>query len=225
MPQLVVTPVHDSYYDYGSPNTNYGASTSILMGVVIAGGIKTQVLRAIANFDVSAIPSSAVIAQAKMQRALTLVDPRSHTVKIDRCTRPAQWTENGVTWNKYDGVTPWTFQGGDFDEGTPPAISFLEAMAAGQHEVTGLGGFVRDALDLHNGIVSLIMRNENEGPAQTEHSAWLAGALWKLIIDYDVTGDPGRRSVSIKGPGRRPTAPSTASTGSQPSRPSEGRRS
>lgn len=223
MTQLTVTPARDSYMDYGSPDTNYGQSSTIAQGVLIVGGQKSAVRRAIANFDVSSIPVQAAITQAKMQRLLTLADPSSHSVRIARCTRPTQWTEDGVTWNKYDGVNAWIFGGGEYDDVTPAAVSFVEAVAAGTHEVTGLGGFVRDALDLRSGVVSLLLRNENEAPAQSERSTWLAGGFWKLIIDYDVSGEPGRRNTGIEASGRRPRAPSEGRTPSRPPRPRKGR--
>ena len=223
MPQLIVTPALDSYMDYKSPDTNYGQSLTISQGVLIAGAEKSAVRRAIANFDVSAIPVEAVITQATMQRNLTLADPSIHSVRIARCTRPTQWTENGVTWNKYDGVNAWTSSGGEFDDVTPAAVSFVEAVATGPHEVSGLGGFVRDALDLRNGVVSLLLRNENVTPAQSERSVWLAASFWKLVIDYDVGGEPARRNSGGDASGRRPRAARVPSEGRPPARPRRAR--
>jgi hypothetical protein len=228
MAQLIVNPAIDSTMDYVSLDTNYGQSSTIGQGVLIAGGQKGALRRAIANFDVSAIPVAAVITQAKLQRTLTLADPSPHSVRIARCTRPTQWTENGVTWNKYDGVNAWTTGGGDYDDATPAAVSYVEAVAPGPHEITGLGGFVRDALDLRNGIVSLLLRNGNEAPAVSERSTWLAATFWHLVIDYNVTAEPGRRSALVAARSRRPSAPRAPPGGRRPSRPSigrEGRRS
>ncbi len=164
MAQLTVTPTIDSTMDFGSPDTNFGQGATIGQGVLISGGSKNAVRRAIANFDVSAVPVSAVISQATMRRAITLADASQHSVRIARCTRPAQWTENGVTWNRYDGTNAWVTGGGEYDDVTPAAVSFVEAVTPGQHEISGLAGFVRDALDHRSGVVSLLFRNENEAP-------------------------------------------------------------
>jgi len=223
MPQLIVTPTIDSTMDYGSPDTNFGQSGTISQGVLIAGGSKNAVRRAIANFDVSPIPISAVIAQARMRRAISLADVSQHSVRIARCARPAQWTENGVTWNRYDGTNAWITGGGEYDDLTPAAVSFVEAVAPGQHEIAGLAGFVRDALDLRSGVVSVVLRNENEAPLVSERSNWLAGTFWELIIDYNVTADPGRRSAIDDDSARSGTRPSVPSEGQRPARPSSGK--
>lgn len=112
------------------------------MGVLIIGGGKTQLNRVIGNFDVSGLPASAFVLAAKMRRSLTLVDPTGHGCKIVRCTRPGQWTENGVTWNKYDGVTSWTAIGGDFDTSAPVPVAYQEPLVTGTHEIPGLAGFI-----------------------------------------------------------------------------------
>jgi hypothetical protein len=210
MAQLIAGASIDSFIDIHSPNTNYGPAGAIELGVLIAGGIKTQDRRAIVNFDVSSIPATASITQARMERTVSAVDSDGHSVRVTRCTRPPQWTENGVTWFSYDGVNNWTVQGGDLDAATPPAVSFAEAAQPGVHVVSGLGGFVRDALDLRNGIVSLLLHNTDEAAAETERSSWLAGAFWKLIVDYETARDLGRRSTGrsqgARGP-RQPRAP------------------
>ncbi len=223
MPQLIVSPTIDSYMDFKSPDTNFGQSNTIQQGVFNLGGAKDSVRRAIANFNVSAIPVAAVIAAAKLQRTLTLADASQHSVRIARCTRPAQWTENGVTWNKYDGVSAWITGGGEYDDVTPPAVSYVEAVATGPHEITGLGGFVRDALDLRSGIVSILFRNENEAPAVSQRSTWLAATFWTLVIDYNVTGEPGRRRSLTDAPARRPRTPRAPAEGRRPLEPSTGR--
>jgi hypothetical protein len=221
MTQLSVYPTIDSTMDYGSPDTNFGQSSTIGQGVTIAGGQKSAVRRAIVNFDVSAVPVSAVITHARLVRNIATADASQHSVRIARCTRPTQWTESGVTWNKYDGVSNWITGGGEHDDITPAAVSFVEATGPGPHEVSGLGGFVRDALDLRNGIVSLIFRNDNEAPQVSQRSSWGAGALWYLVIDYNVTSEPVRRSLDPQASGRRPAAPRAPSGGSRPSEPSQ----
>ena len=147
---------------------------------------------------------------ARLDLFIILADAAPKTHRVVRCTRPAQWTENGVTWNKYDGTTLWTIEGGDFDDVTPHAVSYVEAVAPGPHEVTGLGGFVRDALDLRSGIVSLLFRNEREVPPVSERSTWLAGSFWSLVIDYNVTSEPGRRSAIVDAQASKPATPRAA---------------
>lgn len=226
MAQIAVSASIDSFMDYASPTTNYGAGSTINQGVLIAGGTKSQVRRAIANFDVSAVPLSAVINAASMRRVITVPAAGQHGVRIARCTRPAQWTEGGVTWNTYNGTNAWVTGGGEYDDITPAAVSFIETNLGGAHLLGGLAGFVRDAIDLRSGVVSLLLRNEQEAPLVTERSAWLAGASWQLLIDYNVASEPGRRSATTGGrvPVARPRSPSAGRAPHRPTTPHEGSR-
>ncbi len=216
MTQVAVPAMRDSYVNAVAPDSNYGASSLIAMGVLILGGSKGQVNRPIANFDISAVPASAVILGAKMRRNITVVDASGHACSILRCTRPAQWTENGVTWNKYDGMTAWTAGGGDYDAVTPTPVSYNEPLAAGDHEIPGLDGFVRDAIALRGGIVSLIMKNDNEAPSVSQRSFWYSGSSWQLVIEYEAARAAGDR---MSFGSRRPRAPARAARPSRPRRP------
>ncbi len=217
MPQLTISATKDSLMNAVSPDTNYGANPSVAMGVLILGGGKTQLNRAIGYFDISGLPANAFVQSAKMRRSLTFVDPTGHACTIYRCTRPAQWTESGVTWNKYDGVSAWTAAGGDYDASTPPPISYHEPLASGAHEIPGVGGFVQDAIALRGGVVSVIMKNDNEAPSASQRSTWQAGASWQLVIDYEALALGGPERVSLGS--RRPRAARRATAAPSPRRP------
>lgn len=222
MTQLVVTPSIDSTMSQKDPDTNFGALGTIGCGILRAGGAKDDTNHAIANFDVSAIPLDAIISGAVMHRLITLADPSPHSIDIQRCTRPTQWTENGVTWNKYDGVTVWTSGGGDRDNTTPPTLTEVEPVAPGPYDVSGLGGFVRDALDNRNGIVSIIISNTDGDPPSTQRTKWLAQSFWTITIDYTLATapvqEPGRRG-SIRNQGGRPARPFPPAQAQRPVRP------
>jgi hypothetical protein len=217
MPQLTISSSSGSFMNGISPDTNYGASSLVSMGVLVLGGSKAQLNRAIGNFDLSGLPANAFVQAAKMRRTLTLVDPTGHACWIHRCKRPTQWTENGVTWNKYDGVNAWTNAGGDYDTSTPAPLSYNEPLVAGTHEIFGLTPFVLDAIALRGGVVSVVMKNDVEAPSASQRSIWQAGAPWQLVIDYVALalGDPEPPSFGSRSPRapqralspRRPAAP------------------
>lgn len=76
--------------------------------------------RALLQFDLSALPSAAVVQQATL--ALYLQSHGStDTVVAHRLMR--DWTEMGATWKKYDGTNTWNTKGGDYDSAV--AGSFL----------------------------------------------------------------------------------------------------
>lgn len=173
------------------PNNNWGTTNPMNHGVTYSGSSKTEVWRAIANFNVSAL-AGATINSAKLRRNVS-DDPNSpFDVRFARCTRPADWTEGGVTWNKYDGVNNWTAAGGDVDLTTPAAIVFTEPLGTGWVETTGFKPFVDDALQFRSGIVSIISRAVDENPGVNVHSVWAsreaASNKWELEVDYTPSG-------------------------------------
>jgi hypothetical protein len=185
-------PEIDSEMNMEDPDVNYGAGGTCDWGVFYAGEIKTLLFRAIVNFDVSAL-SGRTINSAKLVRYIFSVQGGGWAATIYRCTRPSTWTEGGVTWNKYDGANTWTSEGGDLDETTPTPKTLTETSSTGRHEISGMGSFVTDALSLRSGLVSLIMRADDEDPGTTKYVNWhskesTGGGRWRLVVDH--SGDP-----------------------------------
>jgi hypothetical protein len=224
MPELTIVADIDSYMDGHDPDSNFGAGALINMGTVYQGGDKDALNRAIASFDVSQLAGETILA-AEMRRALTLTAGAGADVTIYRCTRPAQWTENGVTWNKYDGSHDWASAGGDYDATTPAPVGYTIPEDAGNHTVAGLKGFIDDALLNRNGIVSIIIRLDDEVPEATQRELWHHGAYptealaWRLVVEYVSIATGPRRGTSErvggKGP-RRQRLPRRPATGRPP---------
>lgn len=179
----------DSHMDgVNNKDTNYGTDQTLFNSITYLGGDKAFLFRPIGNFDVSPV-AGLTINSAKLVREITSVTNGGFSAILSRCTRPADWTEGGVTWNKYDGTNAWTDAGGDFDDTGPPAkIDYTEPTATGEHEITGLKDFVTDAIDNRSNIVSIIMRHSDENPASTTGAQFRSvdnGAdIWHLVVDY-----------------------------------------
>jgi len=186
MAQITIVAEVDSFMDGASGNTNHGAETTIYNGEIYAGGSKVLQARPIGNFNVAAL-ASATITDAQLERYLT-VGPATFAATLYRCTRTTSWTENGVTWNKYDGENNWTTGGGDYDGTTPTPIAYTEPVTNGWHTLTGLGPFVTDAISNRGGIVSIIMRADDENPETDKYvifsSREQTSNKWLLRINY-----------------------------------------
>lgn len=198
MPTLTVPVTIDSFISGVQTTTNFGALTYIVHGVVFLGGEKFQWRRGIVNFDVSEL-AGATIESAMLVRTITSISGAGGVgARLSRCKRAIEWTENGVTWNAYDGVNLWTAGGGDFDDATPVKIDYDEPSTTGDHEIAGLGSYVEDALQSRGGIVSLITRLQDEDPGVTQELLWSSkeqGANgWRLVVEY-ARVSPGRRSA------------------------------
>lgn len=90
----------------GETNTNYGSQTYFNVGQY--GGV--QKLRTFIKFTLSS--GSGTISDVKLNVKET--QGRSGIVMNAHQLSRTNWTENGATWNKYDGTNNWTTAGGDY---------------------------------------------------------------------------------------------------------------
>jgi hypothetical protein len=188
---LTIYPAADSFLQFQSPDTNFGSNESMQEGAFYAGGAKAVLCRTIANFDVSAIASRTITA-AKIIRTVWSRTGSGEPATVYRCTRPSTWTEGGVTWKKYDGTNNWTTAGGDMDGATPTPVGYTLPGSTGEMEITGLAGFVTDAIASRGNIVSMIFRLDDEGPGSTQWHLWHSGEAvpstghpWRLVVEHD----------------------------------------
>lgn len=175
----------DSWMDGVNQSDNHGASSTVELGVVDIDD-KSKFCRWIANFDVTPVAGRTINAAELRVRRSGSSNP-SFNSDIERCTRPTTWTEGGVTWDKYDGVNSWTTGGGDIDATTPTPVDFNGLPLSGLNIITGMKGFVEDAISLRSNIVSFIASSVNEDPGVTQ---WCASQSregtghWVLAIDH-----------------------------------------
>jgi len=156
-----ISPDKDSLLAYTDPDTNYGAHTDIGPVIMYAAGEKVYLYRAIMEFDVSELVGETIVS-AQLNYIVTAYYGAGDGT-VYRCTRPGDWPEDEVTWNEYAGGQSWTAGGGDFDEVTPTPVGFA-VQNLGSRMLTGLKGFVDDAIANRNNILSFIMKLDDENP-------------------------------------------------------------
>jgi len=133
----------DSYLDSGNADTNFGASTALILGY--SGGKTGTQARPIMQFDVSPVAGGSGIA-ASLWIYIRFGAANTHVGALTRLTR-ADHEEMQETWNIYKTGSNWTTPGGDFDGATPPAVNFnLPTDDDFWFEITGMEGFVTDAI-------------------------------------------------------------------------------
>lgn len=109
----------DTYIRSFAPDTNMGAETSMKVQSYKTGQNHRN-NRVLVQFDFSQIPTGSTVTSATL--SLYAYDPAStRTYYGHRVTHA--WTENGVTWNTYDGTNSWTTPGGDYAASTFNAIT------------------------------------------------------------------------------------------------------
>lgn len=89
------------------PNNNYGTATVMASGETLSGA---TTYRALIKFDLSSIPSNAVISTATFSLYDYFHD--ASNVRTARCYRILRdWTETGSTWNNWKSGNAWTTAG------------------------------------------------------------------------------------------------------------------
>jgi hypothetical protein len=107
-PDFAETSTVDAHIYAISPDTNYGASNPMRIGVAST----TQYYRGLWKFDVSSIPSGSVVSAASLTlNCSAATDNSKHSyLKIYRQLKA--WVEAEVTWNIYSTGNNWTSAGG-----------------------------------------------------------------------------------------------------------------
>lgn len=100
----------DARLNSGAATTNYGSLNVMVVGETVTDTTNYQSI-GIIKFDLSSIPSTAIVTSASLYLTHVSKDAsQTRTMYVLRCLR--DWTEAGVTWNKYDGVNNWGTSGG-----------------------------------------------------------------------------------------------------------------
>ncbi|HYE60017.1 MAG TPA: fibronectin type III domain-containing protein [Candidatus Kapabacteria bacterium] len=114
----------DSQLNNGAKTTNYGSNTTM----TVQEWAGTNQIRMVVKFDLSFIPASSTITAATLKLYQSSFAGTPNSQHVHRLTR--DWTESGVTWNRYDGTNSWTTVGGDYSS---------TVTATGTHSWVGSG--------------------------------------------------------------------------------------
>jgi hypothetical protein len=101
-----IFPSQDAYIASGQPNTNYGFSTALNLGYQASG---LQAMRMLLQFNLSSIPSTAIINSATLQIYQFGSTPSNDSpMGYQAQYMKAAWSEGAVTWNNANflGGTP-----------------------------------------------------------------------------------------------------------------------
>lgn len=229
-------PVGDTYIDKFDANANFGTQP-FHVGKLGLGGSKSSLTRGLMAFDLAALAGLyASLDSAELFFHWGVTEPIQTAAKIVRCRRA--FTELGATWNKWNGTDAWTTAGAvdttnDIDIVTPPIVAFNVPNPPADQTITGMLGFVQDAVDLRSGFVRIRVAMDNidddglknggdassrEAPSQ-QFRPLLTITYTPLIAPQPP--DLGRRSdrARILGRGSRPARPARAAGAAQPARP------
>ena len=95
---------YDALLDDAAPNTNYGSNVQIFVG---ENNLAVEDAVSLIKFpDIANIPANAQIKSVFLHLTIAQ-DLATNTGNLDVYRVLRDWTESGVTWNKYDGANNW----------------------------------------------------------------------------------------------------------------------
>ena len=151
----------DSTIDGENKDNNTGSNPEITIGLIFIAGAKAARLRGILNFDLSSFPGDVdKILHAKMTVYVQQHTNTGDQLRIERCTRPADWLEAEVTWKNYRAADLWTTQGGD--KTAVDSAKVTAPTALGSWDFPGLGLLCIDAIKNRSNILSVIHKLASE---------------------------------------------------------------
>jgi hypothetical protein len=148
----------DAYIQGGNPTTNTGSSTVLRVGNN-AGSINEN--RTLFHFDLTVIPDGATLTLASLILRQS-TNAGAPAAKVYRLTQTA-WTENGCTYNRYDGVNNWITAGGDFDLTTPAPVDW--SVDANDVKSINVLGHAQDAYANRSKQLHMLLKITNETAA------------------------------------------------------------
>ena len=196
MADLTLQPsTKDTVFSATAPDTNYGTLDYLQIG----HWSTSVIIRAILNFDASAIPAGSTINSATMSLdywEYNYGNPSGQTAWAYKITRN-DWVELEATWNSYKTGFAWTTAGGDYVTSNPAGGSVAYPASYGWvgFDITAI---VQDAVNNVSGSVNVLIKFADETITQdaVHRSKEYATASLrpKLVISYTLA--PATRSVS-----------------------------
>lgn len=187
----------DAPIENTSPTSNFGTNTSLGVG---EHATLALIDRSLLQFDISAIPAGATINSATLSiwrffdRSLN-----ARTLRFYRLKRA--WTEGGVTWNKYDGVSDWQTAGGfgvnDCEQTDIGSLAIGAGSNSGalpsdiQDDISLTASAVQEWLDgdfANNGLLAKMDTENNDLWAWRGSDYTTAANRPKLVIEYTAAG-------------------------------------
>ena len=141
--------VPDSWLIESIPTSNFGSAAGFNVRE-----FNGNVFRVVIRFDLSGISG---ILSATLSLTCSFVGTGGRAGKIRRLTQA--WTEGGVSWNTYDGVTAWATPGGDYTTDGEIDIIFPSETGVVNYDVSSLA---IDAENNRSGSLDLLLMLADE---------------------------------------------------------------
>ncbi len=192
--QVTLNPAADSTLSQAAPATNYGAIVQIQEYPWSPSWSK----RGLIHFDLTALPGNALVGSAILRlHEAQAYGVGTQTVALHRMAQ--NWTEPGVTWNRYDGTSNWIALGGDFSS-TATATTNISWTGAVKWDTWNVQSDVQNFLSGTQQNYGWLIKDNVENASQAYwyfDSREAATNRPQLVIDYSVTGTQGGVTADV----------------------------
>lgn len=168
--QLSLTSSADTGIFSGAPDSSLGD-----LGQVFVGNDSSNAQRGLQRFDLTGVPANATVTTCTLELNVVTLNEAS-AGKVYRVKQPA-WSEANATWNRFDGVAPWTTPGA-FDPvetssdvvvtpGPDGPVAYVAPGRAGTFTFPDLTMLCQDAVTNRGGDLELLLKQDADTPGAT----------------------------------------------------------
>lgn len=207
MSQVILYPCVTTYMNEAVPDGNYGIVNRFRIGSAAKSGGEYRVLLRI---DLSLIGAATIADTSKLELYDTGMGNDAGGISYPMyLVLQTAWTEEGGTWNKYDGVNTWHTGGCSTDdvdyEATDWVVNSVSLGGAGWQEWIGIAPgtlfneLLQEIIDNRGGVADVTIRTNSVANATYSDYESDEGTnnLWpKLTIDYTGGNVPNIATVS-----------------------------
>ena len=172
--------VADTTLHRDNQDTNFGNDTSL---VVDKGGSGLGSERTAVRFDLSSLPSGAVITSAYLRlEATSVTDP----LEIEAYELIEGWDENTATYNNASLGTPFTTAGGTVNSTVLDAVT-VDSPGAYQWDITSLVESWQNGTSVNNGV---LLGSSQTGNEDAQFGSRESSAGPQLVIEFTTPASP-----------------------------------
>ena len=188
MTTVTLNPTGDTFIRSDATGTNYGTELIVVVG---ENNATVRTLRGLIKFDLSGIPSSAVIQSVTLRLKVSSdVASNARTMRVFRQLRA--WVELQATWNVYKTGSSWQTAGGfganDCEQTDIGSVTVPANATGNWYEVELTASAIQEIIDgtwTDNGF---FLKNDNEVNDAHQYSSREDVDPPQLVIDYSVGG-------------------------------------
>jgi hypothetical protein len=210
MSQVILYPCVVTWMSESVPDGNLGTSNRMNIG---AGGKTEAAMRTLLRIDLQLIGAATIADTSKLELYDTGggTDTGGQNYYAYTVLQTA-WTEEGATWNTYDGVNAWdavgcSTNGVDYDSGFQVYSVSLGGVGWQTWDQTpdasgrDLNDILQEAIDNHGGVLDILIRwdvevADNYSHYDSEESLAGTDTRPKLTIDYSGGDVPNIAGIS-----------------------------